>query len=404
MKILVVTQRWYPDTFGGSEHVATEQARRLAARGHIVHVVTQRVSDSYPEVVKEGNLTIHRYGEPSERERVGGLSRTDLRGVPKIVRALSREVKFDCAILHHPFPAYGFYKAHSKIPALYIFHTSTAREAEVEGIRKHRGHLFWCLRPILGAAFIARAARVERKVFRHVKKIAVLSDFSRLILEGAYPFSKKKIIKLPIGIDLKEFSARESINAARHKLGLDAKKTLILTVRRFTPRMGLTELILAMEKVLTSLPEAQLLIIGEGSMREELVSMIKTKDLDGKVMLVGTVPVDDLPTYYQAADLFVLPTAAFEGLGMATLEALFCGLPVVGTPAGATLEVLGALDPALITKGTNAEDLAEGIVSFFARSKEERDDLRKRARQVAVEQYDWERAVDELERVLKELR
>ncbi len=205
MKILIVTQRWYPDTFGGSEHVASEQARRLATRGHLVQVVTQRVKDNYPAVETEGNLTINRYGEPRELQRVGGLSRTDLQEVPKIVRRLAREQNFDCAILHHPFPAHGFFKAQLKIPALYVFHTSTAREAEVEGIRNHPARWFRYAQPLLGSLFIAKAAQVERKVFKRVRQIAVLSDFSRLILEDTYPFTKKKIVKLPIGIDLKKF-------------------------------------------------------------------------------------------------------------------------------------------------------------------------------------------------------
>ena len=53
MNILIITQRWYPDTFGGSEHVAAEQARRLAVLGHKVTVITERVREVLPEMEKK---------------------------------------------------------------------------------------------------------------------------------------------------------------------------------------------------------------------------------------------------------------------------------------------------------------------------------------------------------------
>lgn len=386
--------------------MASEQARRLAGRGHKVTVLTQRTREVLPISSVEGNLIIHRYGSPEKLARLGGLSRTDLSEVPKILTpTLSPPSKggeregWDVAILHHPFSALGFFRAGLKIPSLYIFHTSTAREAEVEGIRRQLPRLLRWTRPFLTSWFIAKAARAERIVLERASRIAVLSDFSWLILRGAYPFTEKKIIKLPIGIDVKTFVPSDRARA-RARLGLPLEKKIILTVRRFTPRMGLFELLRAMEIVLEKIPETQLYIIGEGPLKQDLGNEIQTRNLQGKVILVGAAPVADLPLYYQAADLFVLPTAAFEGLGMSTLEALACGLPVVGTPAGATPEILGALDPTLVTHSVGAKDIATGILGFFARSETEQLALSKKAREIAEQNYNWDRAVEELERVI----
>ena len=138
-------------------------------------------------------------------------------------------------------------------------------------------------------------------------------------------------------------------------------------------------------------------------LKQALQSHIARHGLQSKVTLVGSVPLDDLPLYHAAANLFVLPSEAFEGLGMATLEALASGLPVVGTPAGATPEVLGKLDTKLITSGTGAEDIARGILEFFSRSEEERMSLKKRSREVAEKYYSWSEAVGALEMVLVRL-
>ena len=153
MRILIITQRWYPDTFGGSEHVAAEQALRLAARGHTVTVLTQRARDALPpyEVVDhpspgpmaigppspagrgpfrsregearegEGSLYIYRYGSEAKFSRIAGKSRTDMAEVPKLIHRLCGQATnrsdlatkafFDVAILHHPFAAYGFFRS-----------------------------------------------------------------------------------------------------------------------------------------------------------------------------------------------------------------------------------------------------------------------------------------------------
>lgn len=412
MRVLIITQHWYPDTFGGSEHVASEQARRLAARGHEITVLTERVRDALPAESRENGAQIIRYGSEKEFARFGGASRTDVREVPKVLRVFARDALaspkndnklLDVAILHHPYSAYGFVKARLRVPALYLFHTSTSREAEIEGIRRRLPTILEPLRPALKSVFIARTGQVERRVLNAVDQIAVLSDFSRLILESAFPLAKKKIVKLPIGIDLNQFQPTADRAKIRTRLGLSAAAKIIITVRRFTPRMGLLELVSAMEQVMKELPDAQLLIVGEGPLRGELEKAIAAKKLQRRVLLVGAVPVADLPLYYQAADLFVLPTAAFEGLGMATLEALACGLPVVGTPAGATLEVLGGLDPTLVTKGTSTADIAQGLREFFVLPKEERDNLRVRARKLAQEQYNWNPAISALEQILSAL-
>ncbi len=403
MNILIITQRWYPDTFGGSEHVASQQASRLAGRGHQVTVVTERVRDMFAPDILDNGVRILRYGSEKEFSRFGGASRTDLKEAPKVLKEILGASKFDVAILHHPFPAYGFFKSGLKLPALYIFHSSTAREIEFEGVRRHFPAPFKILKPFFNRRFAVWTLKIERSSLMRSNRVAVFSEFSRGVLLGIAPEVKDRVERVAVGIDQQNFFPADKIQA-RKKLGLDQNRPLILTVRRFTPRMGLSKLIHAMEVVLEKLPEARLLIIGEGPLRAALQKEIELRNLQGKVTLVGAVPIVDLPLYYQAANLFVLPTEAFEGLGMSTLEALSCGLPVVGTPAGATPEILSSLDESLLTAGGSVTDLADGITAFFARPEKEREALGKKARALAEEKYNWERAIDELEGVLKSLK
>lgn len=405
MRILILTQRWYPDTFGGSEHVASEQASRLALRGHTVTVLTEYTKEILPPVEVRGTLTIYRYGIPQQFSRMGGATRTDLEEVPKLIRTLVQTPPesppyqggegrgWDIVIAHHPFPAYGFLKTGLHIPMLYMFHASTAKEVEFEGLHKY---------PLLTRAFVWWTGRIERQVFKSADRLAVFSEFSRQLLLGMAPGVHRKAVRIPVGIDLDNFHPQDQVNA-RTRLGLSQDKKIILTVRRFTPRMGISRLIAALARVAETIPDVQLLIIGEGYLKQTLVSEIQRRGLQRTVSLIGSVPLADLPLYYGAADLFVLPSEALEGLGMATLEALSCGLPVVGTPAGATVEVLRDLDPTLITQSTSSAHISEGILAYFKKSIEDRTRLATRARDIAQQKYDWDKAVDELEGVLKGL-
>src|SRR5207249_11052699 len=80
---------------------------------------------------------------------------------------------------------------------------------------------------------------------------------------------------------------------------------------------------------------------------------------------LGFIPDETLPSYYHAADVFVLPTRELEGFGLVTVEALACGTPVLGTPVGATPEVLSGLDASLVFRGISAEIMAEDLLRFL---------------------------------------
>lgn len=421
MRVLIISQRWYPDTFGGSEHVVAEQSRRLASLGHDVTVLTEYVNEtlaqeelqrSDPRVAPaaevgssgatKGSLRIIRYGRPKQF-RKWGSSFVDMRVLPAPVRKLHAETPFDRAIVHHPFPAYGFFRARLKIPTLYMFHASTAREAEVEGVRRKFRGVALLMRPFISWGFIRAARFTEGRSLALADRIAVLSDFSAKILRETYPATAAKIIKIPCGIDHDGFVPAEK-SAAKARLGLPTGEPLILTVRRLTVRMGLHELLYAALRLRERFPEAHLYIIGEGPLRESLSNEISQLGLKNYVTLVGKVPLADLPLYYQAADLFVLPTAAFEGLGMSTLEALSCGTPVVGTPVGATPEILKELDARLLTADASAEAIADGIARFLSLPPSERLALGRRARELVLAKYDWSKAMEKLEEILNQVK
>jgi SAM-dependent methyltransferase len=164
--------------------------------------------------------------------------------------------------------------------------------------------------------------------------------------------------------------------------------------------MGLDTLVRAFARIHATHPEAQLLIGGSGSLRDELDSLVGSLGVGAAVRFLGYIPDEDLPNYYQAADAFVLPTRELEGFGLVTVEALACGTPVFGTPVGGTPEILQPLDPALIFSDSRPEDLAQTLTAYLSRCRQQpgfRQSLQARCRQHAESFYSWDRHIRDLE-------
>jgi len=134
------------------------------------------------------------------------------------------------------------------------------------------------------------------------------------------------------GVDLNRFRPADRA-AAKASLGVAGP--LLLTVGHLIERKGQAIAIDAMRL----LPEATLLIAGEGPMRSALKARIAAAGLGERVRLLGAMPHEALPEIYSAADLMLLP-AASEGLANVWVEALASGTPVVTTDVGGAREVI----------------------------------------------------------------
>ena len=189
--------------------------------------------------------------------------------------------------------------------------------------------------------------------------------------------------------------------AARGRLGLDVDGPLLLTVRRLEPRMGIDRLLRAVP--LLGENDVTLVVVGSGSLAGDLPRLAAELGAAERVLFVGPVSDDArLADWYRAADLFVLPTTAYEGFGMATVEALASGTPVVGTAIGATPELLAPLDPRLIAQTAYPEALAATIAEAldFATT----EDFAARCRAQTEERFGLANAVAAWETALEEAR
>ena len=387
MRILVASGQWFPDFKGGSARVVTDTAQRLAERGNAVTVLAPRVRGEVREQ-RSGNVTLQRVLARNPLPNTF----TDVFQARRHARR-ARAARFEVLLGHQSTTTTGLWAAQLGIPLVRVFHASAALE-----LRFSRSRLKWGPRRIATYGLIPALTAWETLSLSQASRIVVLSDFSRSILLKMHPEHEWKVRKAPGGVDVGSFSPGDGQVAARERLGISNDIPLLLTVRRLEPRMGIAELIQAVQ-LIDDPRDVQLVVVGDGSLRKELEALTVRLGLATHVRFTGRVPDAELKDWYRAADLFVLPTIAYEGFGMVTAEALSTGTPVVGTPVGATPELLRPLDGRLVTESTHPEALSATISKAFSLTGPA---FRDRCRAYACARLDWDVTIETWQQVLLE--
>ncbi|NCC52545.1 MAG: glycosyltransferase family 1 protein, partial [Spartobacteria bacterium] len=250
---------------------------------------------------------------------------------------------------------------------------------------KSCGHMAGVSPPARVRIGMALRKWADTHVLRHVDHVRVLSDYTADVIRTICP-GHAPITTIPAGINLAHFS-RGNHDDARYSLNLPLDRPLIFTVRNLTPRMGLDVLIEATARVKEHLPNVLTVIGGDGFLRAELERQAARAGLDGHVRFAGRIAEELLPTFYRAADVFVLPTQALEGFGLVTLEAMACGTPVLATPNGGTLEILGPYGHTFLLEQADVTAMA-GRLTELLTDPDKRRAMGAQARMIAEKRFD----------------
>ena len=373
MRILVATDQWSPDVVGGSARVARGTAQALARRDHEIVVLAPAVP-GLPAFDEESGVEVRRV------LRRGRLPQTlsDTFWTYRCARRL-RGRSFDVLVAHQATNAVGLEAARLGLPLAFVFHASPV--LELRFLREHgaRGPRSYALEPLL--------ARLEWGAVARAAGIFVLSHFSEQLVRSRYPGSAERLRLVSGGVDDVFFADRSDQERWRERLGVGSG-LLVLTARRLEPRMGVENLVEALS--LLDDERVVLAVAGTGPSENEVARRARDLGLGDRVRLLGRVSEDDLRSLYAAADLFVLPSVAYEGFGMSTVEALAAGTPVLGTAVGATPEIVADLGADFVAATADPGTLATAIGRVLPLLGAE---LRSRARRLAEERYRWDVAI-----------
>jgi len=183
-----------------------------------------------------------------------------------------------------------------------------------------------------------------------------------LVRNLRWPASRISVVHT--GVGLPERSPDSGVrDALRASWGISRNAPVIMTAARLSYEKGLGTLIDAVPRMLAAVPDMQLIIAGDGPLREELQRRIESYNMTNTVRMLGFC--DDVNRIMQAADLFVLPSR-MEGMPNALLEAMAAGLPVVASRVGGIPEAVEDGVEGLLVSPGNPAELADAVIRIMS--------------------------------------
>ena len=233
-----------------------------------------------------------------------------------------------------------------------------------------------------------------RRISQQVDHLTYLGAFTqRAIAKAISTTAADAMVKIAPGIDTDHFAPVDA-TALKDQLGIGNKK-VIVSVGRLVHRKGQDTLIEAMPEIVSSIPDAHLLMIGEGPYRAYLENRAKALDVQSLVTFIGRIQYADLPRYICTGDIFVMPSRSrlagleVEGLGIVYLEASACGLPVIAGNSGGAPDAVLEGKTGLVVDGRSSREVAQAVIELLsdtARCKE----MGANGRQWIIKEWRWD--------------
>lgn len=180
----------------------------------------------------------------------------------------------------------------------------------------------------------AERTLVEAEVMASADRIIAFSPHERDAMERLYGADPKKVSLVPCGVDLSVFRPLDQ-KSVRARLGLNGEK-ILLYVGRIEPLKGLDLLVETAAQMDTG-ESVRMIVVGADVNGDREIDRVKElakeRDLEDQIDFVGQVEHSDLPLYYNAADVCVVPSY-YESFGLVALESMACGTPVVASRVG----------------------------------------------------------------------
>jgi len=275
--------------------------------------------------------------------------------------------KYDLVYIHYPNMA---------LPVFYPLFCCWRKKVVVN---LHGEDLFY-------SGFIgSKLGHLNEKFLKKVNLIIVPSTFFKIELLKRHICDEKKIFISPSGgVDCERF----------YPYHIEKGKVLSLGfVGRIDPNKGWKEFVEVLKLLKTQLA-FKAYIIGYGSQMKELVKLIMAYHLNDSVELIEGIRQEELVYYYNQFDLLVFSTQLPESLGLVGLEAMACGIPVVGTNIGGIATYLNNTNGYPVPKGSIMA-MVNAIIAFSTLNKEEKSKLNQQAL-ITAQKYNTHLVIENL--------
>jgi glycosyltransferase involved in cell wall biosynthesis len=396
MRIICPTY-WYP------KHATDTQAtyvhdinRHLALRGHQVTVVTPG-NATMPAVEQFDGVEVRRFPMELPADLTyGRVAQSRINLVGKFARiavmAHYMEAQYRATLVAAREQGADVIHAHWAIPT---------GPAAVQAARKlrlpcvitmHGGDVY--VNPEQGYDFPTRwyVRPPLRWTLRHAAALtAITEDCRQHALRAGAPAESVHLVFN--GTDLRRFSPAPGPKPVHPEYG----PQMVFACRQLFPRKGIRFLVEATAKLMPRFPDLRLVVAGDGFERPELIQLAESLGIASRVTFLGWVPNSELPPYYRAAAISVIPSLE-EGFGIPAAEAMGCETPVVASDAGGLPEVVEDGVTGLIVPRGDSNALAEAMGSLLA-DPARRAAMGRAGRERSLRLFDWDRTAEQFEQI-----
>lgn len=276
---------------------------------------------------------------------------------------------------------------------------SRLREAGVQRtVATTHGHEIWW-------SSVPGARRALRAIGERNDVLTYLGEYCRSrIARPLTPAARARMVQLTPGVDDSVFRPGCGGDEIRRRHGL-GDRPVVVCVSRMVARKGQDVLVRSLPLIQRRVPGAALLLVGDGPHRTAVERLVRERDLHGDVVFAGRVPWHETAAYYDAGDVFAMPTRTRllglepEALGICYLEAAATGLPVVAGDSGGAPDAVLDGENGFVVDGRDVEQVAARCSQLLL-DRELSAQFGRRGREWVAERWRWDDLALRLHRIL----
>jgi len=369
MRIARISHLFYPDII--SDYLV-ELSMRQVKMGHKVDVLTWNKAKHCSEEIVGDGFTIHRLSGVNFSIDGAITDYPYLPSLPNKIAQLKPEIIH--AESHLFLTTVQAVKKAKKlgIPSVVTLHGVMAKRSTVVNLVQY-----------------AYLRTLGLWIFKNVDRVICLtrSDAQEIVRFGC-PSDKIRVI--PNAIDANRFRPRKG-----------CQENLVVWVGRFVPEKGLNYLIEAAKIVVKKFKNVEFILVGYGPLKTNIMKLAYSSGLlNNAVRFAGPFNRDRVADVLGTASVFVLPSLK-EGLPLSLLEAMACGVPVVGSDIPGINDVITHGKNGLLVSARNPEALADTVLTLL-NDEDFRRRLGRNARRLIMEKYSWDMVINKMEKVYNE--
>lgn len=351
MKILIASDLHYP-TINGVATFSRNLARGLADHGHEVLVIAPSQTGKKCKEVDGNHVITRTLSVPFPFYQNYKVALNPNREVKKIIE------DFDPDVIHIQM-LMGIGQAAMKYGNKLGIPVVTTNHAMPENLMDNLRLLAPVSRPInymlkaYGARFHSKADIITMPT---ESAISMFNEVERITTP---------IVAVSNGIDLSRFTPGQASDDVYKRFNLPKDKPIVSYIGRLDAEKHLPVLIRAFVRTLSVMPNTHLLIVGDGTDRQNLENMVHELGIVRNVTFTGRVSDEDLVELHKVGTVYCMPSPA-ELQSIATLEAMASGQPIVAVDAGALRELCQNERNGYLTEQDNDEMIAEGFINILS--------------------------------------